>query len=378
MKELFLIDSTKLQCNKGSSTSTLKVTSQNFNFIDGKLQATENDIKPNENILPFGICSVTQKSCVPSPTNWQDKVAWSTINNMASITNKSKLPCSIGGIIKCVEEEQNFSGIDFTPKEDAKQKQTYFSKEYTENSEDDNPPGNVPRLVITTDITNYTCQFIYGDYEHDLDYESIVVPTYKMNLEMNGEILNSYNVTRDGWYSRGYKESFLWYDDIELTNRHFEPADANINLFSTVPMDYYGLDAFALRQKGSPKLKASAFTTKMNTRIDGNPIDHARDDLSIAKDVMIHVGGWYYNKDKDIEKLAGSYGCFGFIPNHQLGSKEKMEKWRKNKAYEDVETSNKEYEKFLNDVIEVRGNGALHVLIKKRTDVEKHKILKDQ
>ena len=63
-------------------------------------------------------------------------------------------------------------------------------------------PVIILKLIITTEITGYTCQFIYGDQRY-LDYESLVVPTYKLNVEKNGKIIGNYNVTRDSWYSRG-------------------------------------------------------------------------------------------------------------------------------------------------------------------------------
>lgn len=51
MRKLFLIEDIKLKCDNRTLLSDLKVTSQNFNKIGDKLQATEEDKKPNENIL---------------------------------------------------------------------------------------------------------------------------------------------------------------------------------------------------------------------------------------------------------------------------------------------------------------------------------------
>ena len=87
-------------------------------------------------------------------------------------------------------------------------------------------------------------------------------------------------------------------------------------------------------------------------------------------------GGYYNNGNKD--KLAGSYGCFGFIPKNQMGSKSEMEKWRKNESYKKEKISNEPYKKFINDVVKLRGNGELRILIKKRTNVENFRILKNQ
>lgn len=237
---------------------------------------------------------------------------------------------------------------------------------------------SIPRLVITDKVIDYTCQFIYGA-TYDIDYESIVIPVYEMKLIKNGRILKTFGVTRDSWYSRGIVNDGFIFDDIELTNRCFEPRDADINLYSTVPLEYpvKGLDAFALRQYGKEQLAAEPHSKRMNTFVDGTPIDDARSNLDIAEGVMIHIGGYYDNGIT--KKLAGSYGCFGFIPKHQRGSENEMEKWRKKNTYKNVETSNQEYKNFINIVVDVRGKDPLRVLIiKRQKNVPKFKTLKNQ
>ena len=44
-----ITETAKLQCNQGTVTTTLKVTSQQFAKINDKLQATEEDKQANEN-----------------------------------------------------------------------------------------------------------------------------------------------------------------------------------------------------------------------------------------------------------------------------------------------------------------------------------------
>lgn len=254
----------------------------------------------------------------------------------------------------------------------------------------------IAKLIITTEKTGYTCQHIYGEIRA-LPYPSIVVPTYKMILvrdetdekgNTKSTTIENFNVTRDSWYSRGY----ITVDNLLkfiLVNRAFEPADGNRNLYRTVPMDYNGIDAFALRQKRTEdtnldeetrkireaQLKAVPFTKEMNTYLNGKPIDDARKDLGIATGVMIHIAGWYFNEYLKENRLAGSYGCFGVIPKNQiLETREEAEKWRKNKTYQ-KETSNNYYNNFLNKVISVRGSNPLHVLIKKRENVKKNETI---
>lgn len=139
---------------------------------------------------------------------------------------------------------------------------------------------------------------------------------------------------------------------------------------------------FSLRQKinkDTSKLNAEPHTEKMNTKANGKFIDDYRENLSIATGVMIHIGGYYHNVDYNKDRLGGSYGCFGFIPKHQMNSKSTMEEWKKNNTYETVKTSNEDYKKFLNDVANFKGKQEeLHVLIIKRENVEKFRVLEDQ
>lgn len=231
------------------------------------------------------------------------------------------------------------------------------------------------KLVITTEITGYTLQYIYGSIV--LKSMVIIVPTYKMNVEKEGKILAFYNVTRDAWYMRGILKEDNNYKYAQISNRCFEPANENSNLYSTVPTSYpIGIDAFALRQKGSEFLNAEPHTKEVQTTLNGEDIDDNRKDYSKAKGVMIHIAGWYNNGEKN--KLAGSYGCFGIVPKAQIFlTKEEAEKVRDNGIYENLEPANQSYKKAINYIVKLRGDGKVQVLIKKRTSVEQLKTIKE-
>ena len=107
-----ITDTTQLQCDKGTKPTALTVTSQTFMKIDGKLQATEADIKPNENILPFGQCKLKMYSgglfpCVPAPTKWQDTSVFE-IGGKKELLDSSNCPCSVGGKISVLKSTQDF------------------------------------------------------------------------------------------------------------------------------------------------------------------------------------------------------------------------------------------------------------------------------
>ncbi|MBI1669428.1 hypothetical protein [Capnocytophaga periodontitidis] len=236
------------------------------------------------------------------------------------------------------------------------------------------------KLVITTEITGYTCLFIYGDH-NDLDYESIVVPTYKMKVEKDGKVVASYNVTRDSWYSRGViNDNWGWNDDIELSNRCFEPANGNVNLYATRATAYppgAGVDAFALRQHNSEELNAVPHTKRMQTFVNGKPIHGCRENLSIAKGVMIHIGGWF--KGANGNKLAGSYGCFGIVPKAQISTTAaEAERVRKDSLYQNYVPANEEYKAAIRYILGQAEGRAIQVVVEKRGKVEELRTLKNQ
>lgn len=98
-KALVLVEDSLLRCDKGSALSALKVSSQGFAMANNCLIATEADCEPYENIAPFGICAITQKPCTLNLLRWQGQVAFYRVNGLSVVTEKSALPCAIGGMI---------------------------------------------------------------------------------------------------------------------------------------------------------------------------------------------------------------------------------------------------------------------------------------
>ncbi|GIM56834.1 hypothetical protein CAPN006_12270 [Capnocytophaga canimorsus] len=234
------------------------------------------------------------------------------------------------------------------------------------------------KLVITTEITGYTLQYIYGSMV--LKNMVIVVPTYKMDVEKEGKVLASYNVTRDAWYMRGILKEDNNYKYAQVSKRCFEPADGNVNLYATEALSYppnCGIDAFALRQKGTEILNAEPHIKEIQTTLDGKDIDDNRKDYSKAKGVMIHIAGWFNNGKEN--KLAGSYGCFGIVPKAQIFlTKKEAEKVKDNGIYKNLEPANQSYKKAINYILKLKEDGKIQVLIKKRTSIEQLKIIKEK
>jgi hypothetical protein len=247
--------------------------------------------------------------------------------------------------------------------------------------------GAEAKLIITTNIIGYTPQHVFGDIEKKIENNSmIVVPVYLAILKdaNTDKVIGTYGFTRDAWYSRGVVDEGIIYDDIELTNRAFEPANGLKNLYTGKEISGYpikGFTAYELTQNGSEQIRAEPFTNKMNTRVDGCPIDDARTDLGIAQGIMIHIAGWY-----DLgfySKLAGSYGCFGNIPKNQIYAEE-SHAWSMIE-YEAVDAhgeSNESYMLLINDIkrtiSNTKGEKKLLITVEKRDDVQRHKILENQ
>lgn len=231
-------------------------------------------------------------------------------------------------------------------------------------------------LEITTEKTGYTYLFVYGR-RGILKYESIVVPTYRLNVYKDGNKLEyDYNVTRDAWFCLGLLPDKNGY--CKLSNRYFEPPNAGMNLYFTEPTEYpkkSKLDAYVLLQNESKTLKAASHTKEMQTYVDGKKetFDDERKRLDEAENIMIHIGGWYTRwHDNSARSLAGSYGCFGLVPRAQIKTKEEAEKGRTEKLYKDFVPANKNY------MIAIRKNivelcpkdTTPKVLIQKRNSVE--------
>ena len=107
-----ITETAKLQCDQGTITTALKVTSQQFAKINNKLQATEEDKQANVNILSFGQCKLKPTTggylpCVPCPIKWENTAKNTTINEMKILTDESTCNCAIGGKISVIDKGHN-------------------------------------------------------------------------------------------------------------------------------------------------------------------------------------------------------------------------------------------------------------------------------
>lgn len=100
------ITNSTLICDKGSESTLLKVTSQQYSKIKDVLIATEKDKEFTVNIPPFGHCGILRNSCKCKPTVWQ-KTLKSKINNNAKLGKDSFILCDLGGKIEFKDTGEN-------------------------------------------------------------------------------------------------------------------------------------------------------------------------------------------------------------------------------------------------------------------------------
>ena len=101
-----IADTSKMKCTFGAGVSTLKVTSQTHDKVNGQLQATEKDKGFPMNIPPFGVCSNLKSACQCKPTQWQ-KTSYSTIEGNKELNSDSFMMCSVGGKITFINTGVN-------------------------------------------------------------------------------------------------------------------------------------------------------------------------------------------------------------------------------------------------------------------------------
>lgn len=107
-----ITETAKLQCDQGTVTTILKVTSQQFAKINNKLQATEEDKQANVSIMPFGQCKLKPTTsgylpCMPAPIKWEQTAEKDTINDLKILTEKSTCQCAVGGKISVTHKGHN-------------------------------------------------------------------------------------------------------------------------------------------------------------------------------------------------------------------------------------------------------------------------------
>jgi len=88
-----------LECTCGSKPGNLLVTSQNNEYSDEMLDATEED----KTTTGFGKCSITDNGCTPDLTKWEGISKGSTINGKKCLVSLSTIKCKKGGLVSIKE-----------------------------------------------------------------------------------------------------------------------------------------------------------------------------------------------------------------------------------------------------------------------------------
>ena len=110
----YIPDNCILVCDKGQFFTQIRVTHSNNCRLYGELFVTEADIVPNENILPFGVCSLTRKPCCYNPLYWDKCAEGVKVNGYKLVFEDACLLCKEGGKITAdftVPASDMFSGL---------------------------------------------------------------------------------------------------------------------------------------------------------------------------------------------------------------------------------------------------------------------------
>lgn len=101
----YIVKDALMVCDKGASPAFFLPTNNAHIKIQGCLVANKLDKQSLVNIPTFGICSVTQKPCVPDCMEWQ-KTYKLKVKGQETLLFRSEMPCSIGGKIGFVTSGQ--------------------------------------------------------------------------------------------------------------------------------------------------------------------------------------------------------------------------------------------------------------------------------
>ena len=101
----YIVRDALMVCDKGAAPAFFLPTHNTHVKIQGFLVANKLDKQPLVNIPTFGICSLTQKPCVPGCTEWL-KTYKLRIEGQETLLFRSEMPCSLGGKIQFVTSGQ--------------------------------------------------------------------------------------------------------------------------------------------------------------------------------------------------------------------------------------------------------------------------------
>ncbi|ATV32870.1 MafB-like protein [Prevotella intermedia] len=101
----YIVKDALVVCDKGAAPGFFLPTHNTHVKIQGCLVANKLDKVPIANIPSFGICSITQKPCVPNCTEWQ-KTYRLKVKGQETLLFRSEMPCGLGGKIKFVTSGQ--------------------------------------------------------------------------------------------------------------------------------------------------------------------------------------------------------------------------------------------------------------------------------
>ena len=104
MSQKYVPSNVFLKCDKGVTPCRLQIVRPRAKLYGEEQWATENDAVPMVNVSSFGLCSVTQKPCLPLTVRWQNALPGALKVMVlgapeSPLIDSSFLPCTVGGKI---------------------------------------------------------------------------------------------------------------------------------------------------------------------------------------------------------------------------------------------------------------------------------------
>lgn len=100
MAKKYIPDNSWLICDKGEKLTQVRVTHSGGVSLYGEHFVSEADAIPNENILPFGKCTITNKPCKFNPLYWDRCNDGAKVNGFKLVFEDAHLICKEGGKIE--------------------------------------------------------------------------------------------------------------------------------------------------------------------------------------------------------------------------------------------------------------------------------------
>ena len=139
----FVCSGAPCRCDKGTLPSPLQVTSQQFVYLQGKLEATTLD----KTFVPFGTCALkNNQPCVPTLLLWENVFEVVTVQAAGChpLLDKSTIRCAVGGVVSVLNTLQIQVPAPPAPSQTEQSRTTFMSLAPVALAPDEDATDSIP------------------------------------------------------------------------------------------------------------------------------------------------------------------------------------------------------------------------------------------